>query len=36
MSSNSILNKWTFDEYVAYEQDTGIKHEFIDGEPVTQ
>lgn len=32
MASNPIRRKWTFEEYVQHEQDTGIKHEFINGE----
>ncbi len=32
MVSNRVPRKWTVEEYLAYESETGIKHEFIDGE----
>jgi Uma2 family endonuclease len=32
MSSNPVKRKWTIEEYLAYELETGVKHEFIDGE----
>jgi len=32
MASNPVSRKFTFEEYVAYEEQTGIKYEYIDGE----
>ena len=32
MASNPVPRKWTVDEYLAYEEESGIKHEYIDGE----
>ncbi len=32
MATEPVRRKWTVDEYLAYEQETGIKHEYIDGE----
>ena len=32
MVSNPIQRKWTIEEYLAYEEETGIKYEYIDGE----
>lgn len=32
MALNKVERKWTFEEYLAYEEETGIKHEYIDGE----
>lgn len=32
MATNPVKRYWTLEEYLAYEQETGIKHEFIDGE----
>ena len=32
MASNRVERKWTVDEYLAYEADVEIKHEYIDGE----
>ena len=32
MSMEPVKRKWTVEEYLAYEQETGIKHEYIDGE----
>lgn len=32
MAMNPIPRKWTIDEYLAYEEETGIKHEYLDGE----
>ena len=32
MATEPVRRKWTLDEYLAYEQETGIKHEYIDGE----
>ena len=32
MVSNRVPRKWTFEEYVTYEEETRIKHEYIDGE----
>ena len=32
MASNPLPHYYTFDEYVAIEEETGIKHEYIDGE----
>ena len=32
MASNRVERKWTVDEYLAYEADAEIKHEYIDGD----
>ena len=32
MKMNPVKRKWTVEEYLAYEQETGIKHEYLDGE----
>ena len=32
MASNHINHKWTVEEYLAFEQTSEIKHEYIDGE----
>lgn len=32
MATERIQKYWTVEEYLAYEQETGIKHEYIDGE----
>lgn len=32
MVSNPIQQYWTVEEYLAYEQETDIRHEYIDGE----
>ena len=32
MALNKVERKWTFKEYLAYEEETGIKHEYLDGE----
>ena len=32
MASNRVERKWTVDEYLAYEAEAEIKHEYIDGE----
>lgn len=32
MALNKVERKWTFEEYLAYEEETGIKHEYLDGE----
>lgn len=32
MVSNPVPNKMTVEDYLAYEQETGIKHEYIDGD----
>jgi Uma2 family endonuclease len=32
MATNPVKRKWTLEEYLAYEQETGIKHEYLDGE----
>jgi Uma2 family endonuclease len=32
MAMNPVNRLWTFEEYLAYEDETGIKHEFINGE----
>lgn len=32
MVAERIAKYWTVEEYLAYEQETGIKHEYIDGE----
>ena len=32
MERQPVYRKWTFEEYLAYEEETGIKHEYIDGE----
>jgi len=32
MATNPVPRKWTVEEYLAYEEETGIKHEYIDGE----
>lgn len=32
MALNKVERKWTFEEYLAYEEEIGIKHEYIDGE----
>jgi Uma2 family endonuclease len=32
MATNPVKRKWTVEEYLAYELETGIKHEYIDGE----
>jgi Uma2 family endonuclease len=32
MASNPVKRKWTVEEYLAYELETGIKHEYIDGD----
>lgn len=32
MVSNRVPRKWTIEEYLAYEDETDLKHEFIDGE----
>jgi Uma2 family endonuclease len=35
MASDPVRRKWTIDEYLAYEDETGIKHEYIDGDIYT-
>jgi len=32
MATNQLPNKYTFEEYLAVEEETGLRHEFIDGE----
>lgn len=32
MATNPISDKWTVGEYLAYEQESDIRHEYIDGE----
>jgi len=32
MATNPVPRKWTVDEYLAYEAETGVKYEYIDGE----
>jgi Uma2 family endonuclease len=32
MATNPVKRTWTVEEYLAYELETGIKHEYIDGE----
>lgn len=32
MASDPVKRRWTVEEYLAYEVQTGIKHEYIDGE----
>lgn len=32
MAMEPVKRKWTVEEYLDYEQETGIKHEYIDGE----
>lgn len=32
MATNPQKEYWTVEEYLAYEEETGIKHEYIDGE----
>jgi Uma2 family endonuclease len=32
MAMNPVKRLWTIEEYLAYELETGIKHEYIDGE----
>jgi Uma2 family endonuclease len=32
MVTNPVPRHWTVEEYLAYEEETGIKHEYIDGE----
>ena len=32
MASNRVERKWTVDEYLAYEEESEIKHEYIDGD----
>jgi Uma2 family endonuclease len=32
MAHDPVKRYWTLEEYLEYEQETGIKHEFIDGE----
>ena len=32
MAMEPVKRKWTVQEYLDYEQETGIKHEYIDGE----
>jgi Uma2 family endonuclease len=32
MAGDPVRRKWTIDEYLAYEDETGIKHEYIDGD----
>lgn len=32
MASNRVERKWTVDEYLAYEVESEIKHEYLDGE----
>jgi Uma2 family endonuclease len=32
MVTNQVPRYWTVEEYLAYEEETGIKHEYIDGE----
>jgi Uma2 family endonuclease len=32
MASNPVKRSWTVEEYLAYELQTGIRHEYIDGE----
>ena len=32
MASNRVERKWTVDEYLAYEDESEIKHEYIDGD----
>lgn len=32
MATNPVPRKWTVEEYLAYEQETDIRHEYIDGE----
>ena len=32
MALNKVERKWTFEEYLAYEEETSIKHEYLDGE----
>ena len=32
MASDPVKRRWTVEEYLAYEVETGIKHEYIDGE----
>jgi len=32
MAMNPIPRKWTLEEYLAYEDERGVRHEFIDGE----
>ncbi|MCA9889494.1 MAG: Uma2 family endonuclease [Anaerolineae bacterium] len=32
MAMEPVKRKWTVEEYLVYEQETGIKHEYIDGD----
>lgn len=32
MAMNPVKRYWTLEEYLAYEAETGMKHEYIDGE----
>jgi Uma2 family endonuclease len=32
MATNPVKRKWTVEEYLDYELETGIKHEYLDGE----
>jgi len=32
MTNNPVPHKWSVDEYMAYQEGTGIKHEYVDGE----
>lgn len=32
MALNKVERKWTFEEYLAHEVETDIKHEYLDGE----
>ena len=32
MATNPVKRKWTVEEYLAYELETGIRHEYIDGD----
>jgi Uma2 family endonuclease len=32
MATNPVKRRWTVEEYLAHEEKTGIKHEYIDGE----
>lgn len=32
MATNPVKRYWTVEEYLAYEAETGMKHEYIDGE----
>lgn len=32
MASDPVKRHWTVEEYLAYEEETGVKHEYLDGD----